>query len=345
MRIIIASTIVPFVSGGGTMIVDWLEEKLREYGHEVDTVKIPFSSDYRYMLEQMLALRFYHLEDLCDRLIAIRMPIYLMKHPDKYLWFIHHYRFIYDLWNTPLENIPKTPEGYAIRENIMRADDLAFKEAKKIYTNSKVVSARLKKFNDIDAEVVYPPLLHPEQFYCKEYGDYIYYPSRICDPKRQLLAVQAMQYTKSNVKLLITGRSESEECLQKILRVIEEHNLQDKVIIENRWITEQEKTDYFASCLAGLYIPFDEDSYGYPSLEAHESHKLVISCKDSGGTDELIVPEYNGFLLDPNPEVLARTFDDLYLHRDKAQKMGDSAKEQLNKLKINWDNVIRRFTE
>ena len=100
MRIVIASTIVPFIQGGSTFIVDWLEIKLREYGHTVDVVNIPFSSDYTRYLEQCIALRLYHLDDSCDRLICIRMPSYLLKHPEKYLWFIHHYREAYDLWGT-----------------------------------------------------------------------------------------------------------------------------------------------------------------------------------------------------------------------------------------------------
>ena len=38
MKIMIASTVVPFVKGGGTLIVDWLEEKLCEYGHDVQVI-------------------------------------------------------------------------------------------------------------------------------------------------------------------------------------------------------------------------------------------------------------------------------------------------------------------
>ena len=36
MKVLLASTIVPFIEGGGTFIVDWLAEKLQEYGHQVD---------------------------------------------------------------------------------------------------------------------------------------------------------------------------------------------------------------------------------------------------------------------------------------------------------------------
>lgn len=345
MKIIIASTIVPFVEGGGTFIVDWLEQKLREYGHQVDVLKIPFSSYYRAMLPQMLALRRYHLEDQCDRLICIRMPSYLIPHPNKYLWFIHHYREVYDLWETKLDYLPKDAETYAIREYIKRADDVAFAEAKKIYTNSQIVSKRLWDFNGVASTPLYPPIYDPTQFFCQSYGDYVYYTSRICRPKRQHLAVEAMRYTKTPVKLKLSGKTEDSEYMKEIQQTIRRYHLEQKVEIIDRWITEEEKCRLFANCLSGVYIPYDEDSYGYPSLEAHESCKAMISCLDSGGTDELIVDGENGFLCQPTPQSLAEKFDFLYEHRDLCEKMGVRGKDRLNELGINWDTVIQRFTE
>lgn len=344
MKIIIASTVVPFIEGGGTFIVDWLEEKLREYGHQVDCVKIPFSSHYKEMLPQMLALRFYHLEDYCDRLICIRMPSYLLKHAEKYLWFIHHYREVYDLWNTSLDFYPRDPEALSIREFIKRADDKALKEAKKIYTNSQIVSNRLKRFNNIIANPVYPPVYNSNQFYCDSYGDFIYYPSRICQPKRQLLAIEAMRHTRTPVKLLITGKSEQDLYLKEIVKCIKEYKLESSVTVINRFITEEEKIAYFAQCLACAYIPYDEDSYGYPSLEAYHSKKSVISCTDSGGVDELIINGKNGFLLESTPQKLAEAFDQLYEDRALAQNMGENGGRRIHELNITWDNVIRRFT-
>ncbi len=343
MKIIIGTTIVPHISGGGTQICEWLEIKLKEYGHQTQLVGIPFSSHYKVFMEQMLALRLYHLEDSADRLICVRMPSYLLRHNKKYLWFIHHYREVYDLWDTQY-SIPHTEEGRAVREFVMRADTMAFAEAKKIYTNSKVISRRLMDFNGIEAQPVYPPILKPEQFHCESYGDYIYYPSRICGHKRQHLAVEAMKYTKTGVKLLISGVVETPFYGDKIAEIITANSLQNKVTVKNEWITEQQKTEWLANCLAVAYIPFDEDSYGYPSLEAHHSAKAVVSCTDSGGTDELIMDGVNGFMVESEPQKLAEVFDRLYENKKLAERMGNAGIKRIIDLDITWDNVIRRFT-
>lgn len=344
MKILIATTIVPHIYGGGTQIYEWLEMKLKEYGHQADSVCIPFETSHELFMEQMLSQRLYHLEDAADRLVCIRMPAYLLKHESKYLWFIHHYRQVYDMWETEY-SVPHDEWGKAVREFVMRADNMAFAEAKRIYTNSQVISKRLWDYNGVASEPLYPPLLEPEKLYCEKYGDYIYYPSRVCDHKRQHLVVEAMKYTRTGVKLLITGKVETDSYRHCILNMIRENNLDDKVRLEDEWIPEERKRRYLAESLAIAYTPFDEDSYGYPSLEAHHSGKAVISCTDSGGTDELIVNGQNGFLVDSDPKALAKAFDMLYEDKALAEKMGNEGIKRIQELGITWDNVIGRFTE
>jgi glycosyltransferase involved in cell wall biosynthesis len=343
MRILIVSTIVPFIEGGGTFIVDWLHNVLRNSGHETDVIKIPFHSYPPAMIKQMLSLRLFDVSDYADLLIAIRTPSYLMKHPNKVLWFIHHHRGAYDLWDTPFQDIPNTLEGLQIREAIIHADNAAFAEAKKIYTNSKVVSARLRKFNGVNAEVLYPPLLRTEQYHCKKYEDYVLYPSRIARNKRQYLAIESMKYTKSGTKLIIAGRPDSKEDLDYIESLVRENNLTDKVTIIGRWITDNEKTELFANALSCIYIPFDEDSYGYVSLEAYHSRKPVITCSDSGGTLEIVEDGLNGFVVLPDPKLIAETMDKLYYSKGLAKQMGEAGYEKLISMNISWDNVIQRL--
>jgi glycosyltransferase involved in cell wall biosynthesis len=343
MKVLIASTIVPFIEGGGTFIVDWLETVLRERGHQVDVLRIPFWSEYRSMPAQMLALRLLDVSQHGDRLIAIRPPSYLLRHPAKVLWFIHHHRGAYDLWGTEYQDLPNTPQGVAYRRAIVTSDHLAFSEARSIFTNSAVVSRRLKEYNAINAEVLYPPVFQPARFRCDEYGDYILYVSRITRHKRQELAVEAMRYTRTPVKLLIAGKPDNQESELELRSAIEQYGVADRVIIRAAWISEQEKVDLFADCLAGIYLPFDEDSYGYPSLEAHHARKCVISTTDAGGTSELIVNGENGFLVEPSPEAIAARMDQLYVDKRLAKRMGEAGIDRIRALGITWDHIVERL--
>jgi glycosyltransferase involved in cell wall biosynthesis len=343
MRVLIASTIVPFIEGGGTFIVDWLEQVLRERGHAVEVLKLPFWSHYRAMPAQTLALRLLDVTQHGDRLIAIRPPSYLLRHPAKVLWFIHHHRGAYDLWGTEYQDLPNTPFGLAHRRAIVHSDHLAFSEARSIFTNSAEVARRLKIYNDVDAQVLYPPVLHPERFHCGEYGDYILYVSRIAHHKRQELAVEAMRHVKTPVRLVIAGKGDEPAAEDRLRLNVERWDLSDRVTLLLKWISEEEKIELMSRCLGTIYIPFREDSYGYPSLEAHHAGKCVITTADAGGASELIVHGENGLITEPSPEALADAMDRLYSNRKLAQELGRTGVARIERLGITWDRVVERL--
>src|SRR5947209_7136005 len=111
MRVIVASSFVPFVEGGATYIVKSLSDQLQARGHNVETLWLPFDDTPDTILAQLLSYRLLDLSAQADRLIAIRTPSHMLRHPRKVIWFIHHYRGAYDLWGTRYQSIPQTPEG------------------------------------------------------------------------------------------------------------------------------------------------------------------------------------------------------------------------------------------
>src|SRR5271165_3948311 len=263
MRVILATSVTPFVEGGSTQIVAWLHLQLQAYGHDVELFQFPFSESRAEILGQLLALRLLDLTEHGDRLIAVRTPSHLLKHPKKITWFIHHYRSAYDLWGTKYQTLPNTPEGLAYRKAIIKSDNVALRECAKVFCNSCVVQDRLQRFNQIASEVLYPPLLDPARFRCGSYGDYLLYFSRLTHHKRQWLAIEALRYTRTPVKLIIAGCPDphSEPYVFDLHRLVEKYGLESRVTILSRWVPEDQKIELFANCTAVIYFPFDEDSY------------------------------------------------------------------------------------
>jgi glycosyltransferase involved in cell wall biosynthesis len=345
MKIIVASTVVPFLYGGYTVIVDSLADELTKAGHQVEVLKFPFSSQYDELLEQMTALRLLDLTEHGDRLITIRFPSYLLRHPKKVVWFIHHHRGAYDLWGTKYQDIPLTPEGTRIRDSIMAADRLGLGECHRIFSNSQVVAKRLKSFNGIDAEVLYPPLPNAERYHCAGYNDTVLYLNRLVHHKRQWLAIEAMRHVKSDVRLLIAGKADPDATayVDELHQLVHRYKLKDRVTIFDDWIDEARKVQFFSECLATAYFPLDEDSYGYPSLEAHHSGKAVLTTSDAGGTLELITDGLNGLVTTPEPAAIAEALDRLYLDRQRTQAMGEAGRGRMAELGIAWPHVLERM--
>jgi glycosyltransferase involved in cell wall biosynthesis len=345
MKIIIASTVVPFLYGGYTVIVDSLAGELVKAGHEVEVLKFPFSSRHDELLEQMTALRLLDLTEHGDRLITVRFPSYLLRHPKKVVWFIHHHRGAYDLWGTRYQDIPLTPEGTRIRDSIMAADRLGLGEAHRVFSNSRVVANRLQQFNGIEAEVLYPPLPNAARYHRAGYNDTILYLNRLVHHKRQWLAIEAMRYVKSGVRLLIAGKADPDTgaYVNELHELVQRYGLKDRVSIFDDWVDEDRKVRLFSECLAAAYFPLDEDSYGYPSLEAHHSGKAVLTTSDAGGTLELITDGRNGLVVPPEPQALAAAMDRLFEDREGTRAMGEAGSGRMGELGIAWPHVIERM--
>lgn len=325
------------------MIVRDLAAALRARDHEVDLIEIPFLSTWDTMLQQMLAIRLLDVRDRADVLVAIRTPSYLLRHDNKRLWFIHHHRGAYDLWGTPYQDIPATPEGVGTRRAIIAADEIYLREATRIFTNSQIVSDRLRDYNQLASTVLYPPLGDPSPFRSRPAEDYVFYPCRITGHKRQLLAVEAGAHLKTGTRIVIAGAADSPEQLDILQTALDRHKLHDRVEIISRWISEEQKADLISRSLGVLYIPFLEDSYGYVTLEAFHASKPVITCSDSGGTLELIEDGYNGLVADPTPTALAAAIDRLSSDPVDSARMGLSGNASLAAKNINWDHVIENL--
>lgn len=344
MKIAVLNNCVPFVAGGAEHLADSLCGKLKEYGHDALLVRVPFAwHPSEKLVEHILAARLMRLTNV-DRVIGLKFPAYYIPHDNKVLWLLHQFRQAYDLWGTPYQDIPDTPGGHKIRNAIIEADNRYLREARKIYTNSHVTGDRLGKFNGIDSEVLYPPLNRAEDFFCSSYGDYIFYPGRVTGGKRQALVVEAMKHVKSGVRLVVAGQPELPSDSAKIADLIREHNLESRVEFIPQFITEDEKALRFADALGCIYTPYDEDSYGYVTLEAYSARKPVITCHDSGGITILVRDQQTGLVTPPSAPAIAQAMDRLYYDRRAAERMGNAGYDLMMTLGINWDTVIKRLT-
>lgn len=344
MKIAIINNCVPFVYGGAEMLADGLRARLVEYGHEAMVLRFPFVwNPASRILDHMLSSRLLRLENI-DRVVALKFPAYYIEHPNKVLWLVHQFRQAYDLWDTPYQSIPKTPEGLRIRDAIAGCDNRFLGKIKRRYTISRLVSERLRKFNKLSSKVLYPPINNHNKYQCDEYGDYVFYPSRIVRSKRQDLAIESMKHVKTGVKLVIAGNPDSREELDWIASAVRTNNVEGRVRIIPKWISEDEKIRFFAQSLGCLFIPHAED-YGYVPLEAFYSRKAVITCTDSGGPLEFVDNKMNGFAVDPEPKEIAEAIDSLYLDKSMARDMGEAGYDKIRAMKISWERVVRILTE
>ncbi len=341
MRILIPSIQVPFITGGAYFHIHNLKNALIEHGHQVEVVTFPFEFSPESYISRLM--------DFCahidftsfngvqiDKVIALQFPAYYVKHPDKTIWLMHQHRAVYELFDQqsasgPLKELKTKIQSYDL-EHLVQPD--------RIYANSQNVANRLKKYNNIESRPVYHPPSNETKFYREESYDFIFFPSRLEELKRQPLLIQAMQYVKSPVKAIIAGEGGQKA---NYLALINALKVADKVSLIGH-IAEKEKYTLYARCLGVFFGPYDED-YGYITLEAMLAAKPVITCTDSGGPLEFVIDRETGFIVEPDPEQIAEKIDFLYTNRQKTRQMGEQSREHYLNKNISWDNVVHSLLE
>jgi glycosyltransferase involved in cell wall biosynthesis len=343
-RVVICATKVPFAYGGAEMLVDSLRDELKSRDFQVDVVALPFHWPTRTeLLKGSLAWRLINLTEAAgeriDLVIATRFPSYLVKHPNKVVWLIHQLRQAYDLLGTPYSDFSdrRPPDARAL-EMIRAMDRRTLSEARAVYTISGNVADRLRRFNQVEAAVLYPPpkldpLYHPGPF-----GDYVFSIGRLVPLKRFDLLVRAMKHTETPVRCRIAGTGPERDALADLVVRL---GLQDKVELLG-WVDEREVVEHYASCFGVYYAPYDED-YGYVTVEAFKAAKPVVTTADAGGVLEFVEDGVNGFVCPPDsPREIGARIDDLFRDRERARALGLAGQSKVRE--ITWDRVIERLT-
>ena len=342
MRIAIATVQVPFITGGAEILTKMFKNELAKRGHTVEIVTIPFKwYPTESLVQSMMMGRMIDLTEVngekIDRVIAMKFPAIYVKHKHKVIWLMHQHRQAYDLWNTKFGDLHTFPGGEQVRDLIIKCDYEYIHEAEGVFTIAQNTSNRLLKYNGIKSKVLYHPPLDYDKLYCKSYGDFIFYPSRIDSIKRQRLLVEAAKYLKTDAKIMLAGKG-SETEISEINRMIKENHLEKKVVLAG-YISEEEKREFYATCLGVYFGAYDED-YGYITLEAFYSEKPVIVHEDAGGPLEFVENNVNGYVIADEAKIIAEKIDYLFKNRNVAKEMGKKGRKSLQDKNMNWDYVI-----
>jgi glycosyltransferase involved in cell wall biosynthesis len=339
-RICVCSAQIPFAFGGTEILGDSLVSHLAKRGHNAELVRLPLQTQpHEELLKSCLAWRLLNLDfvelEKIDLVIATRFPSYMVRQNNKVIWLVHQYRQIYDLYETPYTSFQPTSKDNEIRKYIMDLDNAAFQEAKKIFTISRTVSNRLRRWNGIEAEVLYPPIADSSDFFCESYEDHVLSVARLAGNKRVHLLIEAMQHVPERFHAVVVGdgyaRAELEDLTAKL-------GLLDRIHFEGH-LERSEVIVHYAKAGAVFYGPKEED-YGFATLEAFHAHKPVIACSDSGGVLEFVDQE-NGWIADPDPESIAVCIEKALNDKEACRKKGEQGYKKISPL--NWDHVLDRL--
>jgi glycosyltransferase involved in cell wall biosynthesis len=336
----VTANLVPFIHGGATYHVNGVVDALRQAGHDVELLKLPFrfspETDIVRAMEHATSLDLVQPNGVSiDRVISLQFPGYGIAHPDHCVWVMHQHRAAYELYD-PTRS---TPEFDALRKQIIAFDNASLTRARAVFANSRRVAQRLQQFNGIDARALYHPPAHTEHFKCDDALPYVFFPSRLETLKRQHLVIEAARHMRSSLKIVLAGEGGQRETYAAF---VERLGVGDRVALIGH-VTEEQKRAFYARAQAVVFPAFDED-YGYITLEALLSSKPVLTCVDAGGPLEFIRHGDNGWIEEPTAEALAARLDWIAAHPRETAQAGARGRESWCSAGISWERVVQTLT-
>jgi len=266
-----------------------------------------------------------------DRVISLQFPGYGMRHPQHVVWLMHQHRAVYELFDAQ----QATPALHRLRDNIIAYDQRVLSEVTRRFANSRRVAERLRQYNGLESTPLYHPPPGAELLCGGESWNYVFYPSRLENLKRQDLLIEAARWLTSDVKILVGGEGPQFDRYQQL---IDRHNLGDRVRLIGAF-SDAERIALYAHALAVVFPAFDED-LGYVPLEAMYAAKPVVTCSDSGGPLEFVVHDETGAIVDPSAEALADAIDRLAAHPERARDMGQAGRDRVRAMGLSWQRVV-----
>ena len=341
--ILVCETQVPFVSGGAESLVRSLVSELKTRGYDADLVSVPFKwYPKQEILTHSAAWRLLDLSESngrpVDLMIATKFPTYFARHERKIAWLVHQHREAYELVGTEYSNFEHSELDVGVRENLVKLDKQMLAECRQRFTIAQNTTERLRKYNGLPADTLYPPPRLAAQLRKGPQQNYVLSVGRLESIKRTDLLIRAMAFVDKSVKLIVAGEGTQRENFE---RAAEDAGVEDRVTFTGR-IDDHTLVNLYAEALAVAFVPYDED-YGLVTLEAFLSSKPVITTSDSGGPLEFIEHGINGLVCEPNVAALAAAVNELSAKRSFAVTLGDSGYERAST--ITWDTVIESLVQ
>lgn len=189
------------------------------------------------------------------------------------------------VWQSDIDRrLSRLPFSRMIIKILKKWDLKSNKTVDYFLANSKYAAARIKKYYNREAQVVYPPVAKEQKLSPVVKGDYYLAISRLVEYKRFDLAIKACQDLGKN--LIIAGSGPEQSNWMKLAG-------QSTTFVGR--VDDQKKTGLIAKA-KGLIFPAEED-FGIVPIEAMSHLTPVIGLK-RGGTRETVIDGKTGVLFE-----------------------------------------------
>ncbi len=207
-----------------------------------------------------------------------------------------------------------------------------------VFANSENTERRVLEkglCNQEDIEVLNPGVEIPEP--SSGHDSYFLYPSRFRRYKRHELAIDAFEEADlpGDFDLVLAGSAQEQDYIEELRNRAGEGVSMELDVEEDRW------QELYSNAHTVLFCAENED-WGMIPMEAAAHGKPVVAV-DEGGPQESVRHGETGFLVEPEPEAMARRKEELAVNNEVRDRMSRQAREHAED--NSWEEFAARIDE
>lgn len=244
-------------------------------------------------------------------------------------------RIFTDQFESKLKKIPKIAHPIAkfLKNIVLNQYQKDAKVFDSIIANSQNIKQRLQKYLNIQADEVIFPVLDTSNYKFIKTGDYFLSYARLEETKRIPMILEAFSQMPEQ-KLVICSSGPLSNWVKNKIKTENLTNIEFK-----GRVSDEELIDLVGNCLAGVFIPKDEDA-GMTQIELMTAGKPVIGVAE-GGLLETIIDKETGILLSKNIQIEDLKEAVRKMTLEKAQQMRNDC--EIQGKKFSKENFLRQI--
>lgn len=150
------------------------------------------------------------------------------------------------------------------------------------------------------------------------------------------LLLEAMKEVAEKIptlKLIVAG--EYYEDATPYLEIIKQHHLEDKLIMHTHYIPDEMVKNYFSACSMVVQPYKSATQSGVTQIAYHFNKPMLVT--DVGGLAEIVPHEICGYVVQPNPGLIAAAIID-YFKREREIEMTRNCEKE--KERFQWSRMV-----
>jgi len=314
-------------------------------GHTAELTAIPFSPAIADIVAETTAYRLFDLRHGADLCIGLGPFSHSLKHDNKCVWVFSQYSPFYEHWDTPYGAVTASHTNVATREYVHAMDRSFLAEARLVCAASPTLADALFEQHAIRPKLLPPPpLLDGFEVSESVRGDHFLAAGPLADAARLPLLIAAFSRSVADAKLAILGYEVTKEEREYVQQLIAESPRAADIALEIDAPYQRFRV-LLSSALGFLAAPFRASMADMFTLAAGSAGKVIVTTNDSGELARTIEDGVDGFVVEPEPAILAQVIDQVHGSRKLAEQMGKRLSARLRSMLPTWETVALELTK